>query len=639
VTARLSPLPALLVAAALAAPAQAAAPRSFSGRLEIRHTDDFTHARSSTTYELVRRGRRIRLALARSPRVPSGSAVVVKGRRVGSRLKGTLRPVHSRLRAAGVTPGPRKTAVILVQFSATPPPWTPAFVRQRVFTDPNSTNAYYQEDSYGDVSLVGKANNPDGDVFGWYTVPAPGPDPNVGCDVDSIATNAEAAAGVHGFVASGYDHVIYAFPPDSLCGWAGLGELPGTRAWINGAVDRVNVVAHELGHNMGLHHASSLRCTEGGVPVAISSTCTTSEYGDPFDVMGSSSHRNNAWHLRQIGFIPATNVHTVTADGTYTLDATSARGGTQLLRVQRPGAASPPYYDLDLRAPGGVFDDFGPADFAVQGVTIHTDPEPDAWPVPRSWLIDANPGSSSFADAPLAVGHSFSDGSLSITVQSIAGGVATVQVTTGQMPPDTTPPTVPAPVAAPSPDRVVLSWPASTDDVGVAGYRAYRSNTLLRTTTSTTWTDFVVTPGASYSYRVDAFDAAGNVAASAPVSVTVPFPPPPPPTDTTTQTPTGVTPPFPTADTTRPSVTIASPARSARLRRRATVRALAVDAGGVKLTEVWVDSVRRKVVHSGRLAWRWPLKHARPGRHLIVVRAFDTAGNEGQASARVRVVR
>jgi M6 family metalloprotease-like protein len=648
VTARVSVLSTLLTATAFAAPAHAAAaaPRSvITGRLEIRHTDDFKRGRSTTTYEVVRRGRRIRLALGRAPRIPSGSAVVVEGRRVGSRLKGTVRPLHSRLRAAGVAAGPRKTAVILVQFDATAPPWTSDEVRQRVFTDADSTNAYYQEDSYGDVSLVGKAGNPDGDVFGWYTVPAPGPNSQVGCDVNAIMSNAEAAAGADGFVASGYDHVIYAFPRTSLCGnWAGLAQLPGTRSWINGAIDSVPVVAHELGHNMGLHHASSLRCTEGGVPVAISATCTTSEYGDPFDVMGNSSHRNNAWHLQQIGFLPGTNVQTVTQDGTYSLSSTNTRGGTPLLRVPRPNGGSPPYYDLELRSSGGVFDNFLSSDPAVQGVTIHTDPDPAT--ITQSLLIDATPGSpSGFRDAPLAVGHTFSDGALTVTVQSIAGGVATVQVTTGGSPPDTTPPTVPAPVAEATADRVVLSWQTSTDDVGVAGYRVYRNNTLLKTTTSTTWTDFVVTPGATYSYRVSAFDAAGNVAASGSFSVTVPYPPPSPsPTDSTTtqnsgQTPIGVAPPFPPPDTTRPSVTIASPARSAHLRRRATVRAVALDAGGIALTEVWVDGVRRKVVHSGRVAWRWPLKRARRGRHLIVVRAFDTAGNEGQASARVRVVR
>jgi hypothetical protein len=633
-----------------AAAAAAKKPRSYTGRLEIRHTDDFTHGRSTTRYLLVRGRHRTSLVLSRATRVRSGTAVVVKGRRVGSRLKGTLRPARSLLRAAGVPPGVRKTAVILVQFSAGTQPLTPDAVRQRVFTDADSTNAYYREDSYGDVSLVGK-NRPDGDVFGWYTVPAPGPDSYVGCDVDAIAQEANTAAAADGFTAAGYQHVIYAFPYQSLCGWAGLGELPGNVSWINGYIDRVSVVAHELGHNMGLHHASGLRCTDGGLAVSISSTCTKSEYGDVYDVMGSSSRRNNAWHLNQIGFLPSTSIETVSADGTYTLNATSSRGGTQLLRVQR--ASSSLYYDLELRAAAGVFDAFGPTDFAVQGVTIHTNPDPSE--VTQSLLIDANPGTGSFGDAPLAVGHTFTDGAMSITVQSIAGGVATVLVTTGAPPPDVTAPSVPGRVVAePAEDRVALSWAASTDDVGVAGYRVYRGNTLVKTLTATAWTDFVVTPGDTYTYRVDAFDAAGNVAQSAPVNATVPLPPPPPPppdqtppdppddTPPPTDDPPTTTvdpPPTPPADTARPRVRISRPGRRARLRRRTVVRARAADAVGVVRTEVWVDGKLRRSVKRSSVAWHWSLRRARRGRHRVVVKAYDAAGNMGKAAVRVRVTR
>ena len=142
--------------------------------------------------------------------------------------------------------------------------------------------------------------------------------PTAGCDVDQWADQAQAAATADGFDPSANKHIIYAFPRQSSCGgWAGLGELPGTQSWMNGDIS-TRVVAHELGHNMGLHHASSLTCTSGGTTVAYSSTCTPDEYGDPFDVMGSNARHNNAWHLRQIGFLASGNATTVTASGTYT---------------------------------------------------------------------------------------------------------------------------------------------------------------------------------------------------------------------------------------------------------------------------------------------------------------------------------
>jgi hypothetical protein len=649
VTARLTLL-ALATVALVVTPAQAAPPRSYVGQLEIRHTDDFKHGRSTTRYRLVRHGRHIPLLLTSKPRVRSGTDVVVMGRRAGSKLKGSLRPLNpTRAKAAAVyKAGPHKTAVILVKFSPTgSEPWTTGFVRQRVFTDPDSTNAYYKEDSYGAISLVGK-NDPAGDVYGWYTIPAPVADATLGCKPNPIASDAETAARAGGFDPAGYDHVIYAFQFQSVCGWAGLGQLPGSRSWINGYVDRVDVVAHELGHNMGLDHASSLSCTNGGVPVAMGPSCSFTEYGDPFDVMGSSSRRNNAWHLRQIGFMPADNVELVNGEGTYTLSATNALGGTRLLRVPRPAGSTPPYYDLELRASNGVFDDFLSTEPAVTGVTIHTDPAPNV--IERSMLIDTTPGSSGgFNDAPLAVGHTFTDGTISITLQSLAGGVATLDVATGSPPQDLTAPSTPGPVTAvPSSGGVALSWPASTDNVGVAGYRVIRGSTQLTSTSALNWTDSIVSPGVTYTYRVAAYDAAGNVSTSTPVTATVPnasSPPPstdPGPSSDSNSTPppiTTVDPGLPTSDLTRPRVKITSPSRRSRLRGRATVKAVGRDNVRVVRMEVWVDLKRKKSVRGAKLSWRWGLRHARRGRHVIAVRAFDAAGNEATATVRPFVVR
>ncbi len=79
---------------------------------------------------------------------------------------------------------------------------------------------------------------------------------------------------------------------------------------------------------------------------------------------------------------------------------------------------------------------------------------------------------------------------------------------------DTTPPTIPGtPTAtAVSSTRIDLSWAASTDAVGVSGYRIYRngSNTPLATATTTTYSDTSVAASTAYAYTLRAFDAAGN---------------------------------------------------------------------------------------------------------------------------------
>jgi chitodextrinase len=90
---------------------------------------------------------------------------------------------------------------------------------------------------------------------------------------------------------------------------------------------------------------------------------------------------------------------------------------------------------------------------------------------------------------------------------------------------DSNAPSAPADLAASAvtATTVSLSWTASTDDVGVAGYEILRNGTLVGDVGPvTSYQDLTVTLGATYAYTVRAFDAAGNISrASAPVSVTV----------------------------------------------------------------------------------------------------------------------
>ncbi|HTJ36939.1 MAG TPA: DUF4832 domain-containing protein [Dactylosporangium sp.] len=77
---------------------------------------------------------------------------------------------------------------------------------------------------------------------------------------------------------------------------------------------------------------------------------------------------------------------------------------------------------------------------------------------------------------------------------------------------DTTPPSAPTGLASPAQTSttVSLTWNASTDNVGVTGYRILRNGTQVATTSTTSYTDTGLTPSTSYAYSVLAYDAAGN---------------------------------------------------------------------------------------------------------------------------------
>lgn len=91
---------------------------------------------------------------------------------------------------------------------------------------------------------------------------------------------------------------------------------------------------------------------------------------------------------------------------------------------------------------------------------------------------------------------------------------------------DTQPPSVPTNVTAVAQTavRILVSWTASTDDVGVTGYRIYRNGIQVGTSATTSYADTGLSPETSYSYTVAAYDGAGNLSAqsSPPVIGTTP---------------------------------------------------------------------------------------------------------------------
>ena len=78
--------------------------------------------------------------------------------------------------------------------------------------------------------------------------------------------------------------------------------------------------------------------------------------------------------------------------------------------------------------------------------------------------------------------------------------------------PDTTPPSIPTNLTATSMSstEIDLSWDASTDDVGVEGYKIYRDGIHIENTTTTSFSDTGLISETRYCYTVSAYDAAGN---------------------------------------------------------------------------------------------------------------------------------
>jgi len=87
---------------------------------------------------------------------------------------------------------------------------------------------------------------------------------------------------------------------------------------------------------------------------------------------------------------------------------------------------------------------------------------------------------------------------------------------------DTQAPSVPTGVTATaqSSTSILVTWTASTDNVGVAGYKVFRNGTQVGTPATTSYTDTGLIPVTTYSYTVSAYDAAGNNSAQSSPAVT-----------------------------------------------------------------------------------------------------------------------
>ena len=146
-----------------------------------------------------------------------------------------------------------------------------------------------------------------------------------------------------------------------------------------------------------------------------------------------------------------------------------------------------------------------------------------AYIVLRNGIQVATPATTSYADAGLSPGTTYS---YTVAARDAAGNVSpnstSLSVTTASAA-DATPPSTPAGLtgAGVGSTGANLSWNASTDNVGVTGYIVRRNGVQVATPATTSYADTGLSAATTYSYTVAARDAAGNVSPnSASVSVT-----------------------------------------------------------------------------------------------------------------------
>ncbi|MGY1708172.1 reprolysin-like metallopeptidase [Geodermatophilus sp. SYSU D00758] len=263
-------------------------------------------------------------------------------------------------------------------------------------------------------------------VAGWVPTTAGCARPTALWDEVAAAVGFSAAPGRHLLVYLGGAAA-------AGCSWAmaevGAGPAAGGRLYVSEVLP--SVIAHELGHNLGLGHSSARQC-DGEVGTG---SCRTAAYRDYYDVMGASWSRLgslNAVQAAALGVLPDAAVAAVNGpSSTLTLAPWSGGSGTRAARLTDPEGAT---YWLEYRTAAGRDEWLGtPADpFGLQpGVLLRrVGTMPDT-----SLLLDGTPSAATGWDGdlqtalPVGVPVPVSGGDLTVTVHEVGAAGATVTVT------------------------------------------------------------------------------------------------------------------------------------------------------------------------------------------------------------------
>lgn len=372
-----------------------------------------------------------------------------------------------------------RVAVILAHYSDVPEPVTPTV--QSMTDMMANVDAYFQENSYGQIGFAS-------DVFGSYQLPLTAAECNY---TNVLAAAMNAADPVADFTR--YTNVMVVIRGTPTCPAGGLAYLSSTNyttadgtvnlapTWISTVMDWV--VAHELGHNLGNHHASFLPC-DPPVGNSTNPACQQVEYGDPYSVMGNIGMGHfAALHKDFSGFFNPGMLETVTTGPSdYVLEPIeTATRGLKAVRLFRgyktigftyddylyveyrrslgadaalPNAGLPSFFDgAVLRVNGstllhsGLFDPVPKPDSAVAATlpvgSTYTDPQSGIKIQTLGQTADAlsirvTPGRSEWAEPTVQITNPVLNGTYSGTIQvsadaSDASGIAKVEFRVGNL--------------------------------------------------------------------------------------------------------------------------------------------------------------------------------------------------------------
>lgn len=336
----------------------------YEGTVAVAVEDDFARGKATARYFLHERnlGQRFELKVnpAQAKGLKTGASIRVRGVASGGTLSADTLSDSVMLLAepAAVTPvTARKAVVILVDVrdssgtvhsvSSTCDGATAksADIMYGSQTGGLNVDGCYKDSSFGAMGFGGAAY-PGGTLD--VTRVLVNETALIGSVCNYSAWGAAADRAATGVSLANYQHRVYVLPANVGCTWAGLAYVGcgnSCQAWVKAYSGQVcgynDAYAHEIGHNLGMWHASTDTNNDGALDC---------EYCDTTDFMGyamASLRTQNGPHKVKMGWASGARVVDGSQGGTFTVSslAQSAAAYPQVVKVN-PNSGDPYYLSL-----------------------------------------------------------------------------------------------------------------------------------------------------------------------------------------------------------------------------------------------------------------------------------------------------